>query len=66
MNTIKKNPFEEELKAASLHNPYIDMELFREWQAVMEIIKNIPSAPEKPEIPKKQPLQPIPLRLFRR
>ena len=66
MNTIKKNPFEEELKAVPLSNPHIDMELFREWRAVMEIIKRIPPAPEKPEIPKKQRLQPIPLRFFRR
>jgi len=63
-----KNRFarEREIEAVPGINPNVDMKLFREWQEIIKIIENIPTAPQQKESIKEQPLQPIPLRLFSR
>lgn len=51
------------------HNPNIDMEAFRIWQAFEQALESIPIPPEIPAQEKnaqEQALQPIPLGLFSR
>ena len=67
MNKIKEsdNQFVREVEAACHENPYVDMNLFRQWQEMTKILDSLPKEPEpKPKKVKPFRLQPIPLRMF--
>ncbi len=62
-----------EIADAARRNPRIDLRLFREWQAMMEVVESVPK-PARPNLPappknadNAQPrLQKIPLEIFER
>ena len=56
-----ENPFIKEVEDASYGNPYVDMDLFRQWQEMGKILASLPKEPE----PKPKKVRPFPVRPFR-